>query len=300
MIRSRGPTGFLNIDKPLGLTSHDVVRTVRRAARRLGWPDLKVGHAGTLDPLASGVLIVCVGHAARLSEYVMATQKRYTARIQLGITTTTYDGEGAIVATADPSGITQTDIEHLLGMQFLGAIVQIPPIYSAIKKDGRKLYDIARSGGTVDVAARPVVIDALTIAAYQPPYLTVDVRCSAGTYIRSLAHDVGQALGVGGSLVDLRRTASGTFTVETAVGLDVLDGDDWPTQLVTPTQALPDWRTITVDAQATAALYNGRGLLDADAAGEDLALACTASGDVVAVVRPVPGGWQPEKVFKGD
>lgn len=299
MIGSRGPTGFLNLDKPLGLTSHDVVRAVRRAACRSGWPDLKVGHAGTLDPLASGVLIVCVGHAARLSEYVMATRKRYTARIQLGITTTSYDGEGAIVATADPSAITQTDIEAILP-RFTGAIAQFPPIYSAIKKDGRKLYDIARSGGTVDVAARPVVIDTLTIAAYQPPYLTVDVTCSAGTYIRSLAHDIGQALGVGGSLVDLRRTASGTFTVETAVGLDVLDDDDWPGRLIAPRQALSGWRMITVDAQATAALYNGRGLVDAGASGDDLALACTESGDVVAVVRPVPGGWQPEKVFKGD
>ncbi|MCS7071917.1 MAG: tRNA pseudouridine(55) synthase TruB, partial [Anaerolinea sp.] len=255
------PHGFLNLDKPSGMTSHDVVHAVRRAARRAGWPDLKVGHAGTLDPLATGVLIVCVGHAARLSEYVMATHKRYTARVELGITTTTYDREGAVVATADPSAITRNAIETVLP-RFTGPIQQIPPIYSAIKQGGRKLYEIARAGGQVDLQPRPVVIDALLITAYEPPFVTLDVHCSAGTYIRSLAHDLGQALGVGGTLVDLRRTASGSFTVDAALSLDVLDEPDWARHVIAPVQALAAWRTITVDAQMAAALYNGRSLVD--------------------------------------
>jgi tRNA pseudouridine55 synthase len=293
------PHGFLNIDKPPGMTSHDVVQAVRRAARRSGWPDLKIGHAGTLDPLATGVLIVCVGHAARLSEYVMATRKRYTARIRLGITTTTYDLEGAVVAEADPSAISRSAVEAALP-RFTGPIQQIPPAYSAIKQGGRKLYEIARAGGQVDLQPRPVVIHDLSLSAYEPPFVTLDVACSAGTYIRSLAHDLGQALGVGATLVELRRTASGSFRVEAALGLDVLDQPDWSRHLIPPAQALAGWRTITVDAQMAAALYNGRGLVDAGAHGDDLALACTPTGALVAVVRAVPGGWQPEKVFKGD
>ncbi len=197
------PFGFLNIDKPLGLTSHDVVARVRRNLNVK-----KVGHAGTLDPLATGVLVVCVGAATRLSEYVMNTTKRYEALVHLGVETETYDAEGAIVAEQAVNHVTQTDVEQAL-TTFLGPIDQLPPIYSAIKQGGRKLYEIARAGETAELQPRHVTIYALDILDWQPPFVRIAVTCSAGTYIRSLAHDLGAALGVGGSLDGLTRTASG-------------------------------------------------------------------------------------------
>ncbi|MFW5942793.1 MAG: tRNA pseudouridine(55) synthase TruB, partial [Chloroflexota bacterium] len=197
--------GLLNVDKPLHLTSHDVVARVRRLC-----DTRRVGHAGTLDPLASGVLVLAVGRATRLLEYVVGQPKEYQARVRLGQETNTYDGEGEITAQR-PVPVTRADVEQAL-QQFRGDIAQIPPMYSALKKGGKRLYELARQGKEVEREARRVTIYDLEILTWDRPVLTVRVRCSTGTYIRSLAHDLGQALGTGAYLSGLRRTAIGAFS----------------------------------------------------------------------------------------
>ncbi|MFN8528211.1 MAG: tRNA pseudouridine(55) synthase TruB [Anaerolineae bacterium] len=192
--------GFFNIDKPLRRTSHDIVADVRR-----GLGIKKVGHAGTLDPLATGVLIVCVGGATRLSDYVMHSTKAYRARVTLGTITTTYDAEGEIVEQKPFTHITREDVLHVLP-RFTGAIEQVPPMYSAIKQDGRKLYDLARAGVDVERPARPVTIQALELVEWGLPEFRDRCDVQRGTYIRSLAYDIGAALGVGAYMSGLRRT----------------------------------------------------------------------------------------------
>src|SRR6185436_17123998 len=198
--------GFLNIDKPPGMTSHDVVARVRRLARQK-----RVGHAGTLDPAATGVLVVALGLATRLVEYIQeATTKRYRAVIRLGATTTTDDAEGEVLATAPVPALDPLAIETLLD-QFRGQIAQVPPMYAALHHEGRRLHELARAGIVVERAARAVTIEQLDVLDWSPPVLVVDVMCSKGTYIRSLARDLGQVLGCGGHLKALKRTAVGTF-----------------------------------------------------------------------------------------
>lgn len=287
-------SGFLNIHKPIGLTSHDVVARVRRALNIK-----KIGHAGTLDPLADGVLILCLSSATRLSEYVMQSTKRYRARVRLGIVTNTYDAEGQILRQQDAAFITRADVERAL-TDFLGDIQQIPPMYSAIKQGGRKLYELARAGEEVERQARPVTITALTISGWQPPEFTLDVTCSAGTYIRSLAFDLGESLGVGAHLSGLTRTASGAFTLDQAVPLDMLlSSDDWTQSIMTPRAALADWPSVTLDAAALEHLRHGRAVPAATAA-DGLAFVYGSDGALLAVVRGEAGLWRPHKVFLND
>lgn len=290
------PVGFLNLNKPAAMTSHTVVARVRRS---LGIK--KLGHAGTLDPLATGVLVLCVGGATRLSEYVMESTKRYRALLRLGVTTDTYDAEGTIVRQRDPSRVTRAQIERALA-QFTGPIEQVPPMYSAIKKDGRKLYELARAGKTVERRPRPVTIYALEVSHYVSPFLTLEVVCSPGTYIRSLAHDLGQALKVGASLAGLTRTASGMFTLENAVSLEtLLSSENWRDYLIAPAQALEAWDSIILDDDALRAVRQGRAIArQADqAAGLAplLAMAYDGEGALVAVLRAAGDVWKPQKVF---
>ena len=204
--------GFLVIDKPAGISSHDVVFRVRRAAGG------RVGHAGTLDPFATGVLVVCVGKATRLAEWAAGADKRYLAEVELGVETDTYDPTGRVLATR-PVGADRAAVEAALA-GFRGEIDQRPPMFSAVQVDGQRLYDLARRGRTVEVEARRVNILRLDLVDWQPPRLTLDLTCSKGTYVRSLAHDLGAALETGAHLAALRRLASGDFTVEQAVALD--------------------------------------------------------------------------------
>ncbi len=224
---SKPPVGVLNIDKPQGLTSHDVVARVRRITgiRR-------VGHAGTLDPLATGVLLVCVGKATRVVEYLQRGKKVYDTVIRLGEETDTYDAEGRVVATAEVPDFSRSDLERALDA-FRGEILQVPPMYSAVKKDGQPLYKLARQGKEVTRPPRQVTIYAIEILDWTRPDLTLRVTTSPGVYIRSLAHDLGQALGVGGHVRALRRIASGQFRVEDAITLEALEaaGPDWPRYL---------------------------------------------------------------------
>jgi tRNA pseudouridine55 synthase len=286
--------GFLNIDKPPGMTSHDVVAQIRRRAKQIAGVEVKVGHAGTLDPAATGVLIVCLGGAARLSEYVMAETKRYHARVHLGVTTDSEDADGAILQTNPIDRITEMDARAALPA-FIGAIAQIPPMVSAIKQGGRKLYELARAGQTVERQPRAVRIDALVLSDWQPPYFTLDVTCSAGTYIRSLARDIGAALGVGAHLAALVRTASGAFALEDAIRLDVLlAADEWERYIIDTRRALPHLPTRTVDAADTDALRHGRAIRG-DGAG--LMLIYDESGTLIALVECADGACKPQKVF---
>jgi tRNA pseudouridine55 synthase len=285
--------GFVNVNKPRGVTSHDVVARTRRT---LGLK--KVGHAGTLDPMATGTLILCLGGATRLSEYVMDTTKAYRATLRLGVETDTHDAEGQVVNVCDTSGISRADIERLLPT-FIGKIEQVPPMYSAIKQHGRKLYQLARAGETVEREARRVTIHALELIDWSPPLVTLDVTCSAGTYIRSLAHDLGGALGVGASLDALERTASGSFTIEDAVDLDLfLDDPNWREYVVSASQALAGYTRVTLTGSAVNDIYNGRSILKSvDIADEELAMGYDLGDQLLAVLRADGSWWKPVKVF---
>lgn len=210
------PSGIFNIDKPMGLTSHDVVARVRRltGVRR-------VGHAGTLDPLATGVLLVCVGVATRVAEYLQASRKVYLAGIRLGEETDTYDAEGRIVRTRPVPSLSVRDVQLAL-QAFSGEIAQTPPPYSAVKLQGRPAYSYARAGAELVLEPRPVTVFEAELVSWQSPDLVVRLVCSPGTYVRSLAHDLGQAMVCGGHVTSLRRLASGSWRVEDAVTLEAL------------------------------------------------------------------------------
>jgi tRNA pseudouridine55 synthase len=212
------PSGFLNIYKPAGYTSHDVVAVLRRHLPR----KTKVGHTGTLDPQATGILPVCVGKGTRLAEYFHDLPKTYLGELTLGKTTDTYDCWGEVVAEADENAVaavTEADFLAVLP-RFMGRISQVPPMVSAIKIDGKKLYQLARAGVEVERPARQVQIFDLRVREIALPRVTMEVTCSSGTYIRSLFHDIGAALGVGAHMSALERLAVGGFTKENALSLD--------------------------------------------------------------------------------
>ncbi len=211
---------ILYIDKPLEWTSFDAVKRVRSAlTRRMHVKKLKVGHAGTLDPLATGVIIVCTGRATKRIEELQAGVKEYVATIALGATTPSFDLETAIDATYPTAHITRELTEEVLG-RFRGRIEQVPPAYSACKVDGHRAYDLARKGKDVDLKAKILVIDELELLSFSPEEITVRVVCSKGTYIRALARDIGAALGSGGHLTALRRTRVGDVSVDECLSIE--------------------------------------------------------------------------------
>ncbi len=205
---------ILYIDKPLGWTSFDAVKRLRGAlSRRLGFKKIKVGHAGTLDPLATGVMILCTGRATKRIEELQAGVKEYVATIALGATTPSFDLETEIDATYPTGHITRELVEETL-KKFTGRIEQIPPAFSACKIEGQRAYDLARKGQEVELKPKILVIDEMELLDYAPGSITVRVVCSKGTYIRALARDIGQSLGSGGHLTALRRTRVGDVTVD--------------------------------------------------------------------------------------
>ncbi|HOH92657.1 MAG TPA: tRNA pseudouridine(55) synthase TruB, partial [Anaerolineaceae bacterium] len=210
-------SGVLVIDKPVGMTSHDVVQAVRR-----GTGIRRAGHTGTLDPRASGVLVVLLGPAVRLSEYVSTSEKRYQAVIKFGMTTSTYDTEGTITSQSDDFNFEFEDLEKALE-KFVGEVEQTPPIYSALKIDGRRAYDMARKGEEFEMEPRDITVHSLELLEWEPPEAVVDIHCSSGTHIRSLANDIGQEMGSGATLINLRRTKNGRFTLRDAVSLRKLE-----------------------------------------------------------------------------
>ena len=213
------------LDKPLGWTSFDVVKRIRgKLHHRLGIKKLKVGHAGTLDPLATGVLIVCTGKMTKQIDELQAHVKEYVAEITLGATTPSFDLETPIDATYSTEHITREQVEQVLQQQFVGSIKQVPPSYSACKVDGHRAYKMARKGKEVELKAKELVIDEIELLSYSMPRIEIRVVCSKGTYIRALARDIGQALGSGAHLTALRRTRVGGVRVDDCLQVpDMLD-----------------------------------------------------------------------------
>ncbi len=240
------------------MTSHDVVNLVRRVLRLVD-RKLKVGHAGTLDPLASGVLVICVGAATRLSDYVMHTTKAYRATVRLGVATDTYDAEGQVVRAQSADHLTADDVRGAL-RSFVGHIRQLPPAYSAIKKDGRKLYEMARKGEAVELEPRDVYIERIDLVSMNSADVVLDVVCGSGTYIRSLAHDLGETLGVGAHLSGLVRTRSGAFHLEDAIAPLALTVTTLPEILVPPRQALAHLAHLRLTAEESQHLSHGRSI----------------------------------------
>jgi tRNA pseudouridine55 synthase len=306
--KSNHISGLLNINKPQGITSHDVVARVRKLARQR-----KVGHAGTLDPMATGVLLVCLGQATRLIEYLMAGRKQYRATIRFGKATDTDDAEGNIIAESDPSDLTELRLQESLAT-FQGEIKQVPPIFSAIKKDGQPLYKRARAGQAVTVEPRSVEIHALTWIEWQPPDLVLDVVCSPGTYIRALARDLGEAVETGAHLAALTRTASGPWTLAETVSLAQLEAEAaqgdiiWQRHLYPPDRAVAHLPRVSLDEQTAAHVRHGRqirlNLADPDPLSDsdvNLIRAYTPDGEFLAILTQVKADdklWQPRKVFQ--
>ena len=295
--------GIFNIDKPVGMTSHDVVARVRRLAGQK-----RVGHTGTLDPAASGVLPITLGQATRVAEYLSESGKAYRATIRFGVVTDTYDADGQIVREA-PVTLTREEIAATIP-GFLGEQLQRPPIYSALKRDGQRLYALARAGRDVTVEPRPIYIASLEIVDWTPPDLILDVECGKGTYIRSLAYDLGGRLGPGAHLAALIRTRSGPFTLAASVTLDTLAaafaGGSWRDYCFAPDEALLDWRAAIVDEANEQRLRYGQPLripthetTRAEIPGEPRPLlrAYSADGRFLGILRRDDAGWQPHKVM---
>jgi tRNA pseudouridine55 synthase len=288
--------GLLNLYKPSGPTSHDIVARVRR-----GTHVQKVGHAGTLDPLATGVLVLCLGPATRLSEYLMESPKRYRARVRFGVETDTDDAEGAVIAERD-SLPDRSAVEAALEA-FRGEIAQVPPMYSAIKQGGRRLYDLARAGQAVERDARRVTIYRLELTGWEPPFAALGVECSPGTYIRSLARDLGRAVGAGAHLAALERSASGSFTVEEAIRWPdfeaAMQAGTWQDYLLPPDLALADAPAVHLLPGEVEDVRQGRGIPARDESGIDggLGRAYDPEGRFFAVLERRGDHWQPHKVF---
>ena len=297
-------SGILNTDKPAGMTSHDVVDRVRRISGQR-----RVGHTGTLDPAATGVLVVCLGQATRVAEYLMASDKLYRAQIRLGVSTDTHDAEGEVTATAEVD-VSEEEVRKALA-SFVGSIQQIPPMYSALKREGVPLYKLARQGITVEREPRSVKIHSIELLEWNPPLLTIQVKCSPGTYIRALARDLGQRLDCGAHLQSLTRLASGHFTLEKAVSLDELAEafaqGSWQEIIHPMDEALLDFEPMVVDAQTEKRIRHGQQVeaspLPPPQAGEEeesgLRRAYSQTGELIAILKhnPQTGLWQPKKVF---
>ena len=299
--------GFINFYKPPGMTSMDAVRRIKRLSglRR------KVGHAGTMDPLARGLLPICVGQATRLMDYLIAGSKQYRMDIRLGAVTNTYDAEGEVVESGEASGITRDQLEPAIE-SFVGVIQQIPPMYSAIKVQGQRLYKLARAGKEIEREARTVEIHRIQILEFAPPSLTLLVDCGRGVYMRSLAHDLGQVLGCGGYVTDLERLRCGGFEAEDSVTLEQLElvadsvPNGWVEHLQPVDAVLRKLRTLAVGPSAKQHLLNGQSVSSAqhpvDAEYLELFRAYDEERCFLALVRydRAANSWKPIKVFHLD
>jgi tRNA pseudouridine55 synthase len=294
-------SGVLVVDKPVGMTSHDVVQAIRN-----GTGLRRAGHTGTLDPRASGVLVILVGPAVRLSEYVSASDKRYQAIIRLGARTDTFDADGKFTQSSQPINITEQQFEEVL-KTFIGEIEQTPPPYSAVKVQGRKAYEMARKGEEVELAPRKITVHHLEVLEWAPPEVVIDVHCSSGTYVRSLANDLGEKLGCGAYLVGLRRTKSGRFSLRDAVPLrklqEAFQAGNWYQYLIPAAEALGDWPAIELNPDEVEGVRHGhRVKAEADTPVGKRVRGVSTQGELVALLECVIGedgapAWQPKKVF---
>lgn len=290
------PNGILVVDKPFGMTSHDVVDEVRRLAGIR-----KVGHAGTLDPMATGVLVLCLGQATGVVEYLMDSDKVYEARVRLGVTTDTHDAKGTVTSTSKVN-VTKEEVHKALTF-FVGRIQQVPPMYSALKHHGMPLYELARRGITVERKPRSVEVQEIELLDWSPPLFTMKVSCSRGTYIRALARDIGELLGCGAHLTRLTRLASGRFTLDEAVTLEELAQafaqGRWKEFLHPLDEALLDFPVMIVDTETESRIRH-RQQVEGEASSSPCR-AYFATGKLVAILEydSQTGLWQPRKVFTG-
>jgi tRNA pseudouridine55 synthase len=293
-------SGVLVVDKPVGMTSHDVVQVIRN-----GTGLRRAGHTGTLDPRASGVLVVLVGPAVRLSEFVSASDKRYQAIIRLGSTTDTFDADGKLTQPAQPVNVTEEQFEKVLAT-FVGEIEQIPPPYSAVKVQGRKAYEMAREGEEVELAPRKITVHHLEVLEWAPPEVVIDVHCSSGTYVRSLANDLGAALGCGAYLVGLRRTKSGRFSLREAAPLrklqEAFHAGNWYQYLIPAAEALAEWPAVELSPDDVENVRHGHRVKAGPDAKPGSVRGVSTQGELVAIMALATGEtgdleWQPKKVF---
>jgi tRNA pseudouridine55 synthase len=288
--------GILNIHKATGMTSHDVVAKIRKLLKQK-----RVGHAGTLDPAASGVLPICVGQGTRVAEYLSESGKAYQAEILFGTVTDTYDAEGIILRTYDTSTLTLSTIETILP-EFLGPQMQMPPRYSAIKLQGQPAYKRMRAGEEITLTARPVTFYQLHILDWQAPRLTLAIDCSKGTYIRSLAYDLGERLGYGAHLSALIRTRSGPFQLAESVTLEqiaqAIEQNTIEQLLISPDTVLQDYPALHLDDATVERVLHGNSF-PYDAPPAELVRVYDAHGQFLAIAtwNAEYQMWQPKKVF---
>ena len=296
--------GFLNLIKPPGMTSFDMVRWVRRRTAQR-----RVGHAGTLDPAASGVLPLCLGQATRLVEFVIEARKSYCADIRFGTATNTYDATGEVTRTGDASQLDLGRIRELL-RSFTGSFEQYPPMFSAIRVGGTRLYEYARRGEEVERQPRRVEVYRMRLLDWQPPLLSLQIDCSRGTYIRSLAHDLGEAAGCAAHLAHLVRLAAGPFQFGDATCLtaleDAIEGGYWERLLHPMDCVVESWPALVVNSHQERWLVNGQPLPVTPRVQDRLfrlgmapgnCRAYSEQGELVALLKHTRGLWQPFKVF---
>jgi tRNA pseudouridine55 synthase len=260
--RGRNISGVLLLDKPIGMTSNKALQEVKFLYKAA-----KAGHTGSLDPLATGLLPICFGEATKLSAFLLDADKHYQVRVKLGETTTTADAEGEVVETADPSGVTEADLRAVLE-EFLGEQDQLPPMYSAIKHQGERLYKLARQGVEVEREPRTIHIHSLELRSFELPEFEMDVHCSKGTYVRTLAEDIGKRLGCGAHVVGLRRSGVGPYDDQSMLTLEQVQAafadkrfqemDEW---LLPLESALANWPEVKLTPDAAFYMKQGQPIL---------------------------------------
>lgn len=289
--------GILLINKPSGMTSHDVVGQVRRLLK-----EKRVGHTGTLDPLATGLLVLCVGTATRIARFLEAGDKEYAASMRLGVVTDTLDADGRVLETRSYAPPERHRVLDVL-RAFSGEIMQRPPAFSAVKVGGVASYTLARKGTPVELKPRPVTIRSIVLETYEDPFLSFTVQCSKGTYIRTLCADVGETLGTGGHLTALVRTRSGSFRIEQALALEdlsalVREGRQLEA-LMSVDRALADFPVITLSGPEARKASHGNAVAthEAHGVGSLFVRLHGPGGDLIGIARPVGDLLKPEIVF---
>lgn len=291
--------GILNLDKTGGKTSFDMVARVRRISG-----ESRVGHGGTLDPDATGVLLICLGKATRMAEFLADGRKVYRAEVAFGAATDTYDATGKVVARGDASHLTRRDVEDAAA-SFVGVIEQLPPAYSALKHEGVPLYRLARAGVDVPRKPRPVEIFSIDVLEWRAPVAVLEVECGKGTYIRSLAHDMGSALGCGAHLKGLVRLRSGPFDIEDSVSMETVEAafgsGEWRDVIQPLDMAVQHLERVTLDAAAETAVIHGRAVEWSwgERPASDMCRAYGTDGQLVAILAYDENGglWRPRKVL---
>lgn len=287
--------GVLLLDKPKGMSSNHALQRVRRLLEAQ-----KAGHTGTLDPMATGLLPICLGEATKFSAHLLEADKVYRTRVELGVITDTGDAEGAVIERREVPDFTAEQVENVLS-HFRGEIEQVPPMYSALKRDGERLYQLARRGATVERPARAVTIHDLVLLSRKDDRIELRVRCSKGTYIRSLARDLGEQLGCGAHLSALRRTHSEPFDIADAVDLEALlamDSADARARLKPPDQALLHLPAIELDPDQAARVLNGQRLAGLATAAEGLVRLYAPQGFIGIGQSDGRGALQPKRLFR--